>query len=172
MKLSGYWCSSELVPEHTCSWGHSPGSGAHFSELVFQGIHQQQKYQVSQVLHCTVFREVAEELATNVIILINTLFGFNTVASAFIWPLALGEPKDICNLIYYLHFSGLMTGHFEIFSVNRSMVPMFCLPAIGANLKQCGYTCFLQEPQSHSVLWSEFCTQHWACVPEQVVQKG
>lgn len=75
MKFSGYWCSSDLC------LGHSPGSGAHFSELVFQGI------EAEVLLEChgydTGLTEVAEELAANLITLIN-MFGFNTVATAFI----------------------------------------------------------------------------------------
>lgn len=57
MNLSGYWCSSDLVPEHICSWGHSPGSGAHISALVFHRIqhHAWKKYchgVTGSTLHC------------------------------------------------------------------------------------------------------------------------
>lgn len=61
------------------------------------------------------FTEVAEEVAANLIILIN-MFEFNTVATAFIWQVALEETKGICNSISS-NFMAIVIGHFEIFSV-------------------------------------------------------
>lgn len=128
---------------------------------------------VSQVLRCTVFTEVAEGSAVKLITLMNMLFGFNTLDTVFIWPLALEETKDICNPINYLRFYGLLIRHFEIFSVIRSLRPVFWLPAIGAKLKQCGYVCFPQGTTTWlcpQLQWSEFHTPLWASVPEQVAQ--
>lgn len=51
--------------------------------------------------------------------------------------------KDICGSLISI-FMAIVIGHFENFSVNRSMGPIFWPPAIGDNLKKCGFACFLQ----------------------------
>lgn len=52
---------------------------------------------VSQVLRCTVFTELAEKLAAQLITLINFLYGFNRVDTVFVQSLTLEETKDISN---------------------------------------------------------------------------